>query len=149
MKILLSSSYISIRAKPTILSDIEQWLISNDIKTEHIKTYKGEDLKCYARQNTLYEILLKLSFDYDIEIIWMEWKMEIRKIITPSIGLLNICLNGKEEPDITIACHKDKKAVIQNAIIELYKVLPIEYRGEVVDEMLNLEITELDRMKGE
>ena len=64
MKIVLSNYYIGIRDEPHILSLIESWLNSIDVKT----VYKGRALNCYATQNTLYEILLKLSFDYDIEI---------------------------------------------------------------------------------
>lgn len=67
MKILLSHYFIDIRAKPETLSEIELWLNSIGVQTRYVK--KGEGLRVTARQNTLYEIILKLSFDNEIEVI--------------------------------------------------------------------------------
>ena len=67
MKILLSHYFMDIRAKPETLAEIELWLNSIGVQIRYVK--KGEGLRVTARQDTLYEIMLKLSFDNEIEVI--------------------------------------------------------------------------------
>ena len=67
MKILLSHYFMDIRAKPETLVEIELWLNSIGVQTRYVK--KGEGLRVTALQDTLYEIMLKLSFDNTIPVL--------------------------------------------------------------------------------
>ena len=66
MNILLSNYYMEIRGKPDLLFTLKESFQQMDIPIKITDTTKG--MRIYASYHTLYELLLKLSFNYDIEL---------------------------------------------------------------------------------